>query len=285
MHSRHILFNKKLKFSLSVQSVLGRRRKGDEEEEDAVALQSEPQLSLYLLFMCCLSIKQSRNSNNQCWPTHTRTATTLQHVSHRLQTVRNLTELREKLLTETKATPERNTLHCDMTVQTGTSCVRTKRSITNSDGNQLHCPDKLLDDRTIDRCMNWLTGWLTVCVDEPVVGLPVLLSQCDEHLVGAVQLLSVLHPHDVRLRHALNRTAQPSRVPLRHRLIGRVLCEQHTCSKDKKRLNHRRRRGRAYVTERAPQLTQWKIKHKIIVYSLTLTSSSVFISLSDWICA
>lgn len=73
-------------------------------------------------------------------------------------------------------------------------------------------------------------GW----VGEPVVGLPVLLSQCDEHLVGTVESVSVLHPHDVGLRHSLNRTAQPHRVPLRHRLIGRMLREQHTCSRDRR---------------------------------------------------
>ena len=65
-----------------------------------------------------------------------------------------------------------------------------------------------------------------------------LLSQCDEHLVGAVQFLSVLHPHDVRLRHPLDGTAEPSRVPLRHRLIGRVLREQHTCRRDERLLHH-----------------------------------------------
>lgn len=69
-------------------------------------------------------------------------------------------------------------------------------------------------------------------VGGPVVRLPVLLSQCDEHLVGAVEFVSVLHPHDVGLRQSLNGTAQPHRVPLRHRLIGRMLRERHTCSRD-----------------------------------------------------
>lgn len=54
-----------------------------------------------------------------------------------------------------------------------------------------------------------------------------LLSQRDEHLVGAVELLSVLHPHDIRFRETLDGTAEPSRVALRHRLIGRVLGERH----------------------------------------------------------
>lgn len=79
-----------------------------------------------------------------------------------------------------------------------------------------------------------IIDWYIDPITEPVVGLPVLLSQCDEHLVGAVEFLSVLHPHDVGLRHSLNRTAQPGCVPLRHRLIGRVLRERHTCSRDKR---------------------------------------------------
>ena len=61
-----------------------------------------------------------------------------------------------------------------------------------------------------------------------MVGLPVLLSQSDEHLVRAVQLLSVLHPHDVGLRQTLDGTAQPRRVALRDRLVHRVLREDHT---------------------------------------------------------
>lgn len=72
---------------------------------------------------------------------------------------------------------------------------------------------------------------MIVAVDKPVEGLPVLLSQRDEHLVGAVELLAILHPHDVGLRHALHSAAQPRRVPLRHRLIGWVLGEVHTCSR------------------------------------------------------
>lgn len=74
---------------------------------------------------------------------------------------------------------------------------------------------------------------MIAAVDEPVEGLPVLLSQSDEHLVGAVELLAILHPHDVGLCHALHSAAQPRRVPLRHRLIGWVLGEVHTCNKDK----------------------------------------------------
>lgn len=60
-----------------------------------------------------------------------------------------------------------------------------------------------------------------------MVSLPVLLSQRDEHLVSAVEFLSVLHPHDVGLRHSLNRTAQPHSVPLGHRLVGRMLRKRH----------------------------------------------------------
>lgn len=74
---------------------------------------------------------------------------------------------------------------------------------------------------------------MKVAKDEPVEGLPVLLSQRDEHLVGAVELLTILHPHNVGLRHALHSAPQPRRVPLRHRLIGWVLGEVHTCNKDK----------------------------------------------------
>lgn len=58
--------------------------------------------------------------------------------------------------------------------------------------------------------------------------LPVLLPQGDEHLVGAVEFLSVLQPHDVRLHQALDGAAQPHGVPLGHCLIGRVFGKQHT---------------------------------------------------------
>lgn len=74
---------------------------------------------------------------------------------------------------------------------------------------------------------------MIAAVDEPVEGLPVLLSQRDEHLVSAVELLAILHPHDVGLHHTLHSTAQPRRIPLRHCLIGWVLGEVHTCNKDK----------------------------------------------------
>ena len=65
---------------------------------------------------------------------------------------------------------------------------------------------------------------------EPVERLPVTLSQCDEHLVRAQHFVSVLHPHDVGFCHSLDSTAQPGCVTLRHRLIGRMLGERHTCS-------------------------------------------------------
>lgn len=78
--------------------------------------------------------------------------------------------------------------------------------------------------------------WSTEC-SAPVWCLPVLLSQCEEHLICAVQLLAILHPGDLRLRHAFYCTAQPHLVPLRHRLIGRMLCEHHTCWSRRSRLD------------------------------------------------
>lgn len=68
--------------------------------------------------------------------------------------------------------------------------------------------------------------------DEPVKRLPVLLPHCDEHLVGAVQLLSIFHPHNVRFRHSLNSAAEPDRVALRHRLIGWMFGKQHSCGRN-----------------------------------------------------
>ena len=60
----------------------------------------------------------------------------------------------------------------------------------------------------------------------PVEGLPVLGLQSYVHLVCAIQLLPVLHPHDVWLVHeAFNGTAQAGHVALGHREIGRVLGE------------------------------------------------------------
>lgn len=78
--------------------------------------------------------------------------------------------------------------------------------------------------------------WSTEC-SAPVWCLPVLLSQCEEHLICAVQLLAILHPGDLRLRHAFYCTAQPHLIPLRHRLIGRMLCEHHTCWSRRSRLD------------------------------------------------
>ena len=43
------------------------------------------------------------------------------------------------------------------------------------------------------------------------------------HLVGGVQLLSILHPHDLRLANTLDCTAQPRHVALGYRQVGRVL--------------------------------------------------------------
>lgn len=77
-------------------------------------------------------------------------------------------------------------------------------------------------------CCNWSIDWS----DEPVKCLPVLLSHCDEHLVGAVQLLSILHPHDVRFSHSLNSAAESYRISLRHRLIGWMFCKQHSCRRN-----------------------------------------------------
>lgn len=59
-----------------------------------------------------------------------------------------------------------------------------------------------------------------------------LLPHCDEHLVGAVQLLSILHPRDVGLHHSLNGAAEPDGVPLGHRLIGWMFGKQHSCRRD-----------------------------------------------------
>lgn len=59
-----------------------------------------------------------------------------------------------------------------------------------------------------------------------------LLPHCDEHLVGAVQLLSVLHPHDVGFRHSLNGAAEPDGVPLGHRLIGWMFGKGHSCRRE-----------------------------------------------------
>lgn len=72
----------------------------------------------------------------------------------------------------------------------------------------------------------------------PVGRLPVLLSQDEEDLIRAVQLLPVLHPDDVRLGQAFHSAAQPHLVPLRHCLIGRVLREEHACRRGGHFLNH-----------------------------------------------
>lgn len=68
-------------------------------------------------------------------------------------------------------------------------------------------------------------------VTEPVKRLPVLFPHCDEHLVGAVQLLSIFHPHNVRFCHSLNSAAEPDLFALRHRLIGWMFRKQHSCGR------------------------------------------------------
>lgn len=70
-----------------------------------------------------------------------------------------------------------------------------------------------------------------------------LLSHCDEHLVGAVQLLSVLHPHDVGLRRSLNGAAEPDGVPLRHRLIGWMLGKRRSCRREARPSNTKKGHG------------------------------------------
>lgn len=75
---------------------------------------------------------------------------------------------------------------------------------------------------------------LCCCVDQPVESLPVCFSQRDEHLIHAVEFLSIFHPEDIGIRDAENRTAEPRGVPLRHRLIGRMLRENHTCRRRRK---------------------------------------------------
>lgn len=85
-------------------------------------------------------------------------------------------------------------------------------------------------------CCNWSidgSDWS----DEPVKRLPVLLSHCDEHLVGAVQLLSILHPHDVGFSHSLNSAAESYRISLRHRLIGWMFGKQHSCRRNARAWN------------------------------------------------
>lgn len=50
-----------------------------------------------------------------------------------------------------------------------------------------------------------------------------VLLQGDVHLVCTVQLLPILHPHDLRLTQALNGTTQANLVALGHREVGGVL--------------------------------------------------------------
>lgn len=55
-----------------------------------------------------------------------------------------------------------------------------------------------------------------------------VLLDGDVHLVRAVQLLPVLHPHDLRLTQALDATTQASHVALGYCEVGGVLGEQES---------------------------------------------------------
>lgn len=102
-----------------------------------------------------------------------------------------------------------------------------------------------------------------------------LLSHCDEHLVGAVQLLSILHPHDVGFRHSLNGAAEPDRVPLGHRLIGWMFGEGRSCRRDASHeTGHQQhstdKRHRAHSRQRTPVLYLDNLRRKVKGHVLPL---------------